>query len=336
MNRPNPVVVLPDLYQLEIPTPFPVGPVNIYVARAPDGLTLVDCGPRTREARVALDAGLAALGFSVHDVRRILVTHAHADHYGLAASIAAGASADARVFTHPFNRPALEAYDQERKRHMAFYADLLRVSGVPEETRRAIEQARRGIGDYAERIPVAGDLNDGDTLALAGREWRVLHTPGHSSGLVCLYEPQSRTLLSNDHLLRDISSNPLVEPPPPGRTERIKSLVEYIRQMQRVAAMPVSVAWPGHGEPIHNVPGLVRLRVEFHTRRAGRILELLDGHPLTTYQVARPLFPGLDPINFFLALSEVLGHLELLAAQGRVQFAQRDGVVIWQTTTPGP
>jgi glyoxylase-like metal-dependent hydrolase (beta-lactamase superfamily II) len=335
VNRPNLVVVLPDLYQLEIPTPFPVGPVNIYVARAPEGLTLVDCGPRTREARVALDAGLAALGSSVHDVRRILVTHAHADHYGLAASIAADAPPGARVFTHPFNRPTLEAYDQERKRHMAFYADLLRVSGVPEETRRAIERARQGIGDYAERIPVAGDLNDGDALALAGREWRVLHTPGHSSGLVCLYEPQSRTLLSNDHLLRDISSNPLVEPPPPGRAERFKSLVEYLRQMQRVAAMDVSIAWPGHGEPIHDVPGLVRQRVEFHARRAGRILELLDGHRLTTYQVVRPLFPRLDSINFFLAISEVLGHLELLELEGRVQPAQRNGVTIWQATTPG-
>jgi len=332
VRHPNPRVVLPDLYQLEIPTPFPVGPVNIYVARESDGLTLVDCGPRIPEARAALDAGLAALGFFAHDVRRILVTHAHADHYGLAASIADGTGA--QVFTHPFNRPTLEADDREREQRLAFYADLLRVSGVPEETRRAIEQARRGIGDYAERIPVAGDLNDGDTLTLAGREWRALHTPGHSGGLVCLYEPQTRTLLSNDHLLRDISSNPLVEPPPPGRTERLKSLVEYISQMQRVAAMEVSVAWPGHGEPIHDVPDLVRQRIEFHARRAGRILELLDGASLTAYQVARPLFPRLDPINFFLALSEVLGHLELLAAQGRVQFAQRDGVVIWQTTTP--
>ena len=332
MRRPNPIVVLPDLCQLEIPTPFPVGPVNIYVAREPDGLTLIDCGPRIPEARAALDAGLAALGFSAHDVRRILVTHAHADHYGLAASIAGGTGA--QVFTHPFNRPTLEACDRERERHMAFYADLLCIFGVPEETRHAIEKARRGTGDYAERIRVAGDLNDGDTMMLAGREWQVLHTPGHSGGLMCLYEPQTRTLLSSDHLLRDISSNPLVEPPPPGRAERLKSLVEYISQMQRVAAMEVSVAWPGHGEPIHDVPDLVRQRIEFHARRAGRILELLDGASLTAYQVARPLVPRLDSINFFLAISEVLGHLELLETQGRIRSARCDGVVIWQTTTP--
>ena len=335
MKPQKPVAILPDLYQIKIPTPFPVGPVNVYVACDPQGggLTLVDCGPRIPGARQALETGLAAIGSCVRDVRRILVTHAHTDHYGLAASLAA--ESGAQVLTHPFNRLTLEAYDRERDRRTAFYADLLRVSGVPEETRRAIENEQRGIGDYAETIPVAGELNDGDLLTLAGREWQVLHTPGHSGGLICLYEPQTHTLLSNDHLLRDISSNPLVEPPPPGRTERLKSLVEYIGQMRRVAAMQVSIAWPGHGEPIHNVRDLVHQRVEFHARRAGRILELFRGDPLTTYQVTRAVFPRLDPINFFLATSEVLGHLELLESEGRLQSTQRDDGARWQIITPG-
>ena len=334
MKSQNPTAVLPNLYQLSIPTPFPVGPVNVYVAQDPDGLTLVDCGPRLPEARQALDAGLAALGCSVRDACRIVVTHAHADHYGLAASIAARAASGVQVLTHPFNRPTLEGYDRERERRTAFYANLLQISGLPEETLRAIENAQRGIGDYAETIPVAGELNDGDRLTLAGREWQVLHTPGHSGGLVCLYEPRTRTLLSNDHLLRDVSSNPLGEPPPPGHSARFMSLVEYIGQMQRVAAMDVSVAWPGHGEPIHDVADLVSQRVEFHTRRAGRILELLSGNVLTTYEVTRAVFPRLDPISFFLAISEVLGHLEWLESQGCLQSTQREGVVKWQTTPP--
>jgi len=327
-----PVPVLQDLYQLAIPTPFPVGPVNVYVARDPqgDGVTLVDCGPRTLEARGALDAGLAELGHSVHSVRRIVVTHAHADHYGFAASLVN--ESGSRVLTHPFNRSMLEDYAEERERRLAFYADLLRVSGVPDELGQIVQQARRSIGDYAEAVPVSGELNDGDALTMAGREWQVIHTPGHSAGLVCLYERQSGVLLSNDHLLRDISSNPVVEPPP-NRARRIKSLVEYLGQLRRVAAMSVSVAWPGHGDPIYDVPELVRQRVEFHARRAQRILELLDGHALTTYQIVRPLFPSLDSINFFLAISEVLGHLELLESEDRVHSTQRNGVIVWQKTT---
>ena len=327
---PEPVAVLPDLYQLIIPTPFPVGPVNVYVARDPegDGLTLVDCGPRTSKARAALDAGLAALGHSVPDIRRIVVTHAHADHYGLAANIAA--ESGAQVLTHPINRPTLQASTDESERRLAFYANLLHESGVPDKLVSAMDNVRRGIGNYADTVHVTGDLKDGDMLTLAGRAWHVLHTPGHSAGLACLYEPHSRVLLSNDHLLRDISSNPLVEPPPPGTSQRRKSLVEYIGQMQRVAAMDMSVAWPGHGEPIHDVRELVRQRVTFHAQRAERILGLFDGSPLTAYQIACRVFPQLDPLNFFLAISEVLGHLELLESEGRVSATQRDDVVVWQ------
>ena len=326
---PEPVQVLPDLYQLALPTPFPVGPVNVYIARDADGLTLVDCGPRTAEGRAALDAGLAALGYSVRDVRRIVVTHAHADHYGLAASLVS--ECGAQVLTHPFNRFELESYDAERERRLAFYIGVLCASGVPDEVQQIIGQMRRSVGHYSQAVRVAGTLDEGDDLVLAGRAWRVLHTPGHSAGLVCLYEPGSRVLLSNDHLLRDISSNPLVEPPPPGRSERIKSLVEYIAQMERVASMePVPlVAWPGHGEPIHDVRELVRQRAEFHTRRAGGILEILDGDRLTVYQVARRLFPKLDALNFFLAVSEVTGHLELLETRGHASSTRREGVDYW-------
>lgn len=299
MNEP--VAVLPDLHQLTIPTPFPVGPVNVYVARDPqgDGLTLVDCGPHHRAARAALDTGLAALGYSIRDVHRVIATHAHADHYGLAASLAG--ESGAQVLTHSFNRPLFETYAEERDRRLAFYANLLRLSGVPDEVCQIVQQARRSIGQYAESVPVTGDLNDGDTVTLAGRAWRVLHTPGHSAGLVCLYEPHSRVLLSNDHLLRDISSNPVVEPPPLGHAQR-KSLIEYLGQLRRIAAMNISVAWPGHGRPIHDVPELASQRVAFHAQRAGRILGLFSKRELTIYQIVRSSFPTLDPINFFLAI----------------------------------
>lgn len=325
-----PVAVLPDLYQLSVPTPFPVGPVNVYVARQADGLALVDCGPRTLQARAALDAGLTALGYSVRDVSRIVVTHAHADHYGLAADLVA--ESGAQVLTHPFNRPMLESFADESEQRLAFYAELLGISGAPHDVQRMVQSARRSIGDYAETVPVAGDVADGDTVMLAGRAWQVLHTPGHSAGLVCLYEPRSHVLLSDDHLLRDISSNPVAEPLPPGRTARYQPLVEYLGQLRRVAGLDISIAWPGHGDPIPNVSELVRQRIEFHAHRAGCILGLFDDRELTAYDIMRSLFRVLDPVNFFLAMSEVMGHLELLESEGRIRSIQRDSVIVWQTS----
>jgi hypothetical protein len=99
--------------------------------------------------------------------------------------------------------------------------------------------------------------------------------------------------------------------------------------LRRVAALDVSVAWPGHGDPIYNVPELVRQRVKFHARRAGHILELFDGRELTAFHIMHSLFPQVDPVGFFLAISEVMGHLELLESEGRVRSIRRDHVVMW-------
>ena len=93
-----------------------------------------------------------------------------------------------------------------------------------------LAKVRQGTSRYAEPVYPDGTLADGDVLQLGSEDWQVLHTPGHSGGLICLYQPQRRLLISSDHLIRDISSNPVIEPPDPGETERPRRLVEYMRQ----------------------------------------------------------------------------------------------------------
>ena len=164
----------------------------------------------------------------------------------------------------------------------------------------------------------------------------MLHTPGHAGGLICLYEPAGRTLLSSDHLLADISSNPVVEPPPPGREERLPSLVVYQASLQRVAAMKVARALPSHGPAIDNVAGLVARRLEFHRSRVADVVAALRAGAQTTWDVTQALFPGRTPLDTFLALSEVIGHLDLLERDGRIGGEQRDGeAVSWHLLPAG-
>ena len=94
---------------------------------------------------------------------------------------------------------------------------------MPANLVAVIEEATRGLRRFARSVDVDTPLGGGDHLSLAGYDWQVLHTPGHAGGLVCLYEPEGGTLLSSDHLLADISSNPVVEPPLPGEQQRPKS-----------------------------------------------------------------------------------------------------------------
>ena len=320
---------LEHLHAVELPTPFSCGPITVYLADAPgEPLTLVDTGPRTAETRAVLKAGLAALGYAPADLERVIVTHAHVDHFGLAAELVAASGA--QVLTHPWNVPALGDYDSDREGRIAFYANLLRQAAVPGENRQAVAWVTQGMQHFAGPVAVGGTLDEGDRLRLAGRDWQVLHTPGHSGGLICLYEPASRILLSSDHLLAGISSNPVVEPPPPGQTERPRSLALYKASLLRVAAMAIDLALPSHGPAIRDVAGLVSQRIEFHEQRLARVLEALRDGAHTTWEVTLVLFPNRPPLDTFLAVSEVIGHLDLLEIEGEIVGEQVDGVIRWK------
>jgi len=315
------------LHAIALPTPFPVGDVNVYLAEG-EPLTLVDTGPRYEPARQALHEGLAALGYAPADLDVIVLTHPHSDHCGLAAELAAASGA--RVLTHPLNVSQLADYAAERTRRLAFYAALLAEAGVPHEVVASIDSIRRGYGRFAEPVTPDGMLEEGMVLSLGGEKWRVLHTPGHTSGLICLYQPERRLLLSSDHLLRDVSSNPFVEPPLETGGARPRPLLDYIAQLQRVVEMDVALALPGHGPPIDRPRELVAERMAFHQARAAALLARLQQGPATVYELTLALFPHLDPINRFLAVSEVMGHLDLLEAQGQVMSRCEGSLRIWQ------
>ncbi len=182
---------------------------------------------------------------------------------------------------------------------------------------------------YAASIPTDHfvGLDDGDTLELSGDVWQVVFAPGHASGLICLYEPKSKTLISSDHLLRDITSNPVLEPPAHGETERPRALVDYIASMKKTAELEINVALPAHGEPIYDVRALIEARHAFHRSRLEHIEQQLGCCATTAYELCGILFPKLKSFDIFLGLSEVIGHLDILEIEGRVRRAQTAGIV---------
>lgn len=318
---------LAKLHCLPLPTPFPVGPVNVYLAEGKQ-LTLIDTGPKDDATRTALKAGLAALGHRVEDIRRVLITHHHIDHIGLTAEIVRRSGAD--VITHPRNVGWLTDNEAERARHFPFFQKIWDESGVPEEIVAAMITSGQRQHQWTEPVKVTHTIDEGDVLDLAGATWQVYHTPGHAGGLICLWEAETRTLLANDHLIRDISSNAMLEPPPLMNGPRPKRLVEYLHHMRRMADLHPAIALPGHGEPVEDVPGLVRQRLTFHERRKHKILNALAGRPLTLWELTHPIFPRLTRgVDLFLGLSEILGHLDLLEEDGKVLPIKDGNLLRW-------
>lgn len=321
---------LSGLYAITMPTPFPVGDVFAYLAlgKGSAPLTLIDCGVRTDEARAALQAGLAACGVAFRDIERLIITHHHTDHLGFAAEIAA--ESDAEICAHQLCRPWLEQPEPTRRAFDAYLRPIFRQGGVPEEVIAGIERISAYLGSFVQPARVTRTLAEGDQVELLGKVWQVYHTKGHAGDLLCLYEPESRVLLSSDHLLRDISSNPLLEPPEAPDQPRPQRLLDYLAELQRIAQLDIQVAYPGHGAPVTNVPQLVEGRLAMHAERAERLRALCAEQPRTLYELVQLLFPHLRQPEMFLALSEVLGHLDLLVRDGKAFAEWRNGVAYWQ------
>lgn len=307
--------LLRHIHQITLPTPFPVGPVHAYLVQG-NPLTLIDTGPRTPEALDALQAGLAALHLSLADIERVIISHAHADHYGLVGPVVAASGAE--VWAHPLAQPLVEGWSAYAAARERFWLELLLASGVLPAQAHKTAHLYLGMQEFITHAPVTRQLVDGDSLELADRTWRVVHCPGHADNLICLFQPQEKVLIGNDHLLAHISSNAIVGPPPLGEEQRRRPLVDYWTSLCRVYDLEVALVLTGHGDAVADTRSLIHSRFQFYERRLARLVDELRHGPQTVQQLAEALFRKLDAVDTFLAMSEVLGHLDVLEGKGQV------------------
>lgn len=307
---------------ISLPTPYPVGPVNAYLLPGPP-VTLVDCGPKTAEARAALEAGLRAGGIALAGIQRLVLTHGHIDHFGLAATLVAASGAE--VCAHPLDVPKMTA-------DPAFVEPLrtvIREAGFSTAVGETVIDTFRRFRRQIDPVVPTRLVHDGDRLALEGGALEVLHTPGHGQGHICLRWDDA--LIAGDLLLEEISPNPIIEFDRDGR--RLRMLPAYLQSLRRVAALGPSIAYPGHGEPITAPVGRAHEILAHHQARKTRLAGMLAGRSWTLRELAETWYPTLDLFNLFLALSEIVGHLDLLEEEGRVLIQRREGVLHYAAAT---
>ena len=308
---------------LAIPTPFYVGDVNVYLIRE-DPLTLIDVGPKTPEASEALRAGLGRNGVRVSDIRRIVLTHAHEDHCGLAKEVRDEAK-DAEVYVHDwetghlFGRLAREEHRQ-----------LLMRSGVPENV---LEEMR---GLYENISLLTDSLADGEFKSLTDEaeldfesgSLRVLHTPGHTPGSCSFVREANRTLICGDCVLKRITPNPILSPDPVDPTRRFPSLAEYLVSLARLREFRPTLAYGGHGEPVTDFEEIFNRYVRAIDERQRRVVSHVTASGVTAFDVAKDLFPSSfdADVHRFLAISEAVAHLDYAETEGKIAVEIRDGV----------
>jgi glyoxylase-like metal-dependent hydrolase (beta-lactamase superfamily II) len=330
--------VLPaGVHRLELPTPFAVGPVSTYVLRG-EPLTLVDPGPLRDKTRAALEAGLGTFGLFVEDVELVVLTHQHHDHVGLAAEVARRSGA--RVAGSPELATYLGDYERWAERDDAYAVETMVRHGIDADARQTLDDISRSFRRYTEGVAVDTVVGDGGTLVAGGRTFTAFARPGHSPTDTIFLDPSDGLLVGGDHLLERVSSNPIAhvpiddrDPVVVARTDRRRALVEYLASMRATAALDVALVLPGHGAPFAGHRALIATREEMHARRARRILRAIDGTRTAADMIA-VLWRALPVTQSYLALSEVLGHIDLLERDGLVRAVERDdGVLVWQRVT---
>ena len=312
---------------ISIPTPFYVGDVNIYLVKE-DPVTLIDAGPKTDEASEALRYHLRANGIALSDVRRVVLTHAHEDHCGLARKIRDEA-ANAEVFVHKWETGHLFgrlARDSHRR--------IMKMAGVPDGVFSEMRDTYERISLLTDSLADTEytELVDGSDLEFESGFLKVLHTPGHTPGSCSFVQESDRTLICGDCVLKRITPNPIVSPDPVDSTRRFRSLAEYLVSLARIRSMSPTLVYGGHGEPIWDFEEIFNRYVRAIDERQKKVLEIVPGDGITAWAVAKRLFPGAisHEVHRFLAISEAIAHLDYAVSEGRAGLEIGDGVEFYR------
>ena len=302
-----------NIIPISLPTPFYVGPVNVYLI-AEEPLTLIDTGPKTREALEALREGLRRERVRVSDIRRIVLTHAHEDHCGLAKQLRDEAK-DAEVFVHGWetgHRVGRLEYDEHRA--------LLERAGVPAEDLAALRRMYEGVRQYADALEdhEHAELVDDDELKFEKGALRVLHTPGHTPGSCSFLREADRTIIAGDCVLKRITPNPVLSPDPFDPTRRFRSLAEYLVSLARLRSLAPTLVYGGHGDAVEDFEELFQRYLRAINERQADVIRLLPKAGATAWDISLELFPGTDDIHRFLAVSESVAHLDLAHSENKI------------------
>jgi glyoxylase-like metal-dependent hydrolase (beta-lactamase superfamily II) len=304
------------IHRLQIPTPFAVGRVNCYLIED-DPLTLVDTGPNSGKSLDELEQQLSALGRSLQDIELVILTHQHIDHLGLVEIIASRSNAEVAAIDVVV--PFVENFGDDAELDDQFAASLMLRHGIPEDAVTALRSVSRSFRAWGARADVTRPLHDGEALRLRDRTLEVQHRPGHSPSDTLFWDAERRILIAADHLIAHISSNPLLSRPLDGSEQRPRALMSYIESLARTRELPAEIVLPGHGEPITDHRALIDERFAMHRRRGEKIFALIAERPRSAYEIAQELWGNVAVTQAFLTLSEVIGHVDLLAVDGRVR-----------------
>ena len=316
-GRPEPgaaIDIAPGIKWIRMPLPFALNHINLWLLEDDGGWVIVDTGLRWKKIRQLWEKVLAGV-MGGRPVNRVIVTHYHPDHMGLAGSLCDRLKAPLWMSRADYlmGQAMLLGREQGPSDQAV---DFYRRCGFGEKALEAF--AREGYSSFARAVemppPSFRAIADGEELSIGGRIWRVLIRGGHAPEHACLYCPAENILISGDQVLPRISSNVSVYPMEPDANP----LEDWFRALELLLELPAeALVLPSHNEPFRGLHVRLRQLQKHHRDRLQAVTESCTGGPKTVLELYAVLFGRrISGFEHMFAAGEALAHLHYLIEDG--------------------
>ena len=312
--------VCEGVYRIYLPLPMRPSIVNVYLINDGDEWALIDTGMHTTDSVQTFKSALKEVGCPPSDIRKLISTHHHADHFGTSQTY--HELTGARVFLNELELSRVTRR-KSTERHPEAFA-FFTQHGLPLESPNDLPTPGSFYGTRYNPAEPEHFLRDGESLFVGKREVQVVWTPGHTQGHCCLYLPDGGIMIVGDHLLPKITPHVGVYFQGPQNPLR-----DFLQSQEKIQNFKVQKVLPAHGGVFSDHRGRAKQIIQHHKSRLDEMRDIVAGKAKSAYEVASIVFnmnSDLPIFHVFAATFETLAHLHLLLYEGKVRRLEEETI----------
>lgn len=324
----GPVEVAPGILLVRIPLPIRLNHVNVYLFEEQDGWTIFDTGMNDDRCRETWE-GVFADVIRGRPIKRLIVSHFHLDHVGLAGWIFERYQPAFYMSQSEYLLSRL--FQSERKETTARNERFLIKAGLPEPTSRSVSIGRSSRVNL--QTPVPGSFNrlrPGDTIDIGERKWLIMAGGGHAVEQIMLYCAKDKLFIAADQVLAEISPNVSVGALSPTDDP----LGDFLRSLGQIKAQVANDALvlPGHRRPFYGLHARLAELQQHHESRCQSVLDACRTDAMTAYDLVPIVFERSIPTDVIgAAIGETIAHTNYLLNQKKLSSYEQDGITLYKS-----